>query len=121
MPTAVLCSKFLRILFPAVIFTGVAFSFVGILQSMDEFGIPAAMSVASNIIVILYYVFFNKKFGIYTAIDGGKIFRNEFLLENDDRFVGQQPKRTFIGYRYHGGISDHLPIYIDLFPSKQNR
>ena len=63
----------------------------------------------------------SNKHGIYTTIDGGKIFRDEFLLEDDDRFVGQQPKRTFIGYRYHGGISDHLPIYIDLFPSKQNR
>lgn len=65
MPTAVLCSRLLRILFPAVIFTGIAFSFVGILQSMDEFGIPAAMSVASNLVVIVYYIFLNKRFGIY--------------------------------------------------------
>jgi len=64
MPTALICSELLRIMFPAMIFTGIAFSFVGILQSMDEFGVPAAMSVASNSIVILYFIFFNERFGI---------------------------------------------------------
>ena len=63
--TAVLCTNLLRILFPATIFTGLAFSFVGILQSMDEFNIPAAMSIASNAIIIIYYVFLNDRFGIY--------------------------------------------------------
>lgn len=62
--TAALCTYLLRILFPSVVFTGIAFSFVGILQSMDEFTIPAAMSIASNGIVILYYIFFNQQFGI---------------------------------------------------------
>ncbi len=60
-----LCISLLRILFPAIIFTGIAFSFVGILQSLDEFGIPAAMSVASNLVIIIYYIFFNERFGIY--------------------------------------------------------
>ena len=32
---------------------------------MDEFSAPAAMSVASNIIIILYYALFNDKYGIY--------------------------------------------------------
>ena len=63
--TAALCTSLLRILFPATIFTGLAFSFVGILQSMDEFNIPAAMSIASNAVIIIYYIFFNKRFGIY--------------------------------------------------------
>ncbi len=63
--TAALCASLLRILFPTVFFTGVAFSMVGVLQSMGEFYIPAALSVASNGIIILYYVFFCRKFGIY--------------------------------------------------------
>ena len=63
--TAKTCAEFLRILFPTVVFTGVAFSFVGILQSLDEFTIPAAMSIVSNAIIILYYLFFDKYFGIY--------------------------------------------------------
>ncbi len=62
--TAKICVQFSRILFPTVIFTGIAFSFVGILQSLEEFTIPAAMSIVSNAILIVYYIFFNDKFGI---------------------------------------------------------
>lgn len=62
---AALCTELLRILFPTVFFTGLAFSMVGVLQSMGEFYIPAAMSVASNGIIILYYLLFCRRFGIY--------------------------------------------------------
>ncbi len=54
-----------RLIFPTIFFTGIAFSFVGILQSLDEFNIPAALSVASNLVIILYYIFLNDRFGIY--------------------------------------------------------
>lgn len=63
--TAVLCSRLLKIMFPTIVFTGIAYSFVGILQSLEEFNVPAAMSIVSNGIIILYYFFFNKQFGIY--------------------------------------------------------
>lgn len=53
------------IMFPMVIFTGLAFSFVGILQSFGEFNIPAIMSLVSNLAVIIYFPLFAKKFGIY--------------------------------------------------------
>lgn len=60
----------------------------------------------------------NRKHGVYTTFDGGKIYRGDFLLEEDDSFVGVRPFRTYIGFRYHGGYSDHLPIYMDLFPNR---
>lgn len=63
--TAMLSASLSRMLFPTILFTAIAFSFVGILQSLDEFNIPAAISVASNAIIIFYFVFFNDKFGIY--------------------------------------------------------
>jgi len=53
------------IMFPMIICTGLAFSFVGILQSFGEFNIPAIMSLVSNLAVILYFVIFGKKFGVY--------------------------------------------------------
>jgi len=34
------------------------------------------------------------------------------LLENDDKYGGVKPKRTYVGYKYNGGISDHLPVWI---------
>ena len=63
--TAALCAQLLRILFPTVFFTGIAFSMVGVLQSMGQFTIPAAMSAVSNAIIIFYYLFFCRKYGIY--------------------------------------------------------
>lgn len=40
------------------------------------------------------------------------IFSPEWLLEEDSKYLGDQPKRTYVGYRYHGGYSDHLPIVL---------
>ena len=42
----------------------VLFVFVGFLQSMDEFNIPAIISVVSNGILITYLLVFNHRFGI---------------------------------------------------------
>lgn len=37
-----------------------------------------------------------------------------FLLEDDTKHYGVQPFRTFVGFTYNNGYSDHLPIKIDL-------
>lgn len=41
------------------------------------------------------------------------VFRHPSLLIDDPRHQGSKPRRTFLGYRYQGGLSDHLPIYVD--------
>lgn len=56
-----------KILFPVMLFTAVAYVFVGFLQSMDEFNIPAIISIVSNGILILYLMIFNDKFGVKGA------------------------------------------------------
>lgn len=63
--TAALATSLTRIMFPTVFFTGIAFSFVGILQSLDEFKIPALISAVSNAVIIVYFLFLDKSFGIY--------------------------------------------------------
>ena len=35
-----------------------------------------------------------------------------FLLEDDKRYGGYKPLRTYNGYRYQRGFSDHLPLVI---------
>ena len=40
------------------------------------------------------------------------IYSPEWLLEEDTKYLDYQPKRTYVGYRYHGGYSDHLPIVL---------
>lgn len=63
--TAALATNLTRIMFPTVLFTGIAFSFVGILQSMNRFYIPALISAVSNLVIIGYYYVFNDRFGVY--------------------------------------------------------
>lgn len=41
------------------------------------------------------------------------VFEADFLLENDDKFLGKQPFRTYNGMKYQAGYADHLPIYVD--------
>lgn len=65
MSTKVLAAELLQIMFPMLIFTGMAFVFVGLLQSQGEFKIPAIMSIVSNAVCILYLFTLNKYFGIY--------------------------------------------------------
>lgn len=62
--TKALAIQLSNILFPMIIFTGLAFSFVGILQSFGEFNIPAIISLVSNGAMILYLVIFKDKFGV---------------------------------------------------------
>ncbi|MBZ4676982.1 MAG: endonuclease [Anaerophaga sp.] len=37
-----------------------------------------------------------------------------FLLEDDPDYPGSRPFRTYAGYNYLGGFSDHLPVMIEL-------
>lgn len=40
------------------------------------------------------------------------IFAHPFLLEPDKAWLGVKPRRTYIGPRHNGGLSDHLPIVL---------
>ena len=42
------------------------------------------------------------------------VFKDDFLMEEDPKYGGQKPFRTYSGWKYLGGYSDHLPIYLDL-------
>ena len=44
-----------------------------------------------------------------------QIFAPPFLLEEDASYLGTKPRRTYIGPRYNGGLSDHLPITLRIF------
>ena len=58
--------------------------------------------------------------GKWEKIDGGfaegfsrvreEVFTDPVLLERDKSFGGMKPRRTFVGPRYTGGVSDHLPV-----------
>lgn len=43
-----------------------------------------------------------------------RIVKLPFLLEQDERYGGQKPFRSYLGIKYQGGYSDHLPVMIYL-------
>ncbi len=63
--TQKMAAELLQIMFPMVIFTGMAFTLVGLLQSLGEFKIPAVMSLISNAVCIIYLLTLNRFWGIY--------------------------------------------------------
>ncbi len=50
--------------------------------------------------------------GLQISPPGAKICTEKFLMEEDNKFLGDKPFRTYIGPVYHGGVSDHLPISV---------
>ncbi|HJZ40994.1 MAG TPA: endonuclease/exonuclease/phosphatase family protein [Bacteroidales bacterium] len=50
--------------------------------------------------------------GLRVQANGYKIFGESFLLIGDEQYTGFKPFRTYNGFRYQGGFSDHLPVYV---------
>ena len=55
---------------------------------------------------------------LYTDKDEARVFNPPFLLEADDTNVGFKPYRTYAGYKYLGGYSDHLPVFLNIYRKK---
>lgn len=72
-------------------------------EKIDHFFVPEAMI---NIRNRLQFIYVEEK-DVY-------IYAPDFLLEKDNTFLGLKPFRTYIGPRYNGGVSDHLPIVLKL-------
>ena len=43
-----------------------------------------------------------------------RIYDAEWIQETDEKYLGLKPKRTYNGYHYRNGFSDHLPIVMDV-------
>lgn len=48
------------------------------------------------------------------SISEVRIYNAEWIMEPDEKYMGLKPKRTYNGYRYQDGYSDHLPIILNL-------
>ena len=44
-----------------------------------------------------------------------EVFDDPLLLVPDSAFGGLKPRRTFVGPRYQGGVSDHLPVVFIIY------
>ena len=56
----------------------------------------------------------NDKEGLHYQEGSAQIFHADFLFEDDETYHGKKLFRTYIGPKYFGGFSDHLPVYVDL-------
>lgn len=52
--------------------------------------------------------------GLSYQHNSAAIFHDDFLFEKDESYGGVKLFRTYVGPKYSGGYSDHLPVYIDL-------
>ncbi len=52
--------------------------------------------------------------GLFVKPEDAKILALPFLLEDDRKFGGKKPFRTYYGFTYNGGFSDHLPVLLQL-------
>lgn len=93
-----LISSLVVILFPMIVFTGLAFCIVGILQSFGEFLIPSVISLVSNAFLILYLVIFGNRFGVH-----GVAFA--MLISWSLQLVVQLPALFKCGYKFKFTLS----------------
>jgi len=49
----------------------------------------------------------------YLQPESAKIFSPDFILTKDKTWHGKRPLRTYHGFRYESGYSDHLPLIAD--------
>ena len=92
----------------------------GTYRYRGEWGIFDQFLVSPNMLAKNKFAFAKNKIvkanheyaGAY--LENVQILRHPFLLEEDDKYGGQKPFRTYNGMKYMGGYSDHLPIALDL-------
>lgn len=79
---------------------------IGTHKYQGEWGVLDQVIVSGHLL--------NNQNKVFTSLNDIKIFNADFLLEPDEGYYGFKPKRTFIGYKYNAGFSDHLPTYLIL-------
>lgn len=52
--------------------------------------------------------------GLHARSEDARIVKLPFLFEPDSKFEGQRLFRTYLGFKYQGGFSDHLPVSLKL-------
>lgn len=64
--------------------------------------------------IIVSGTLLNSSTKLSTTLNDVHVFDAPFLLEDDPNCPNPRTFRTYIGYKFHDGFSDHLPTYIDL-------
>lgn len=79
---------------------------LGTLKYQSQWSVFDQIMVSGNLL--------NAKNKIFTRSEWAKIIQLPFLLEKDERYGGIKTNRTYTGFSYNGGFSDHLPVLLKL-------
>ena len=47
------------------------------------------------------------------SLSNAHVYDAEWIMETDEKYLGLKPKRTYNGFHYQNGYSDHLPIVLE--------
>ncbi len=64
--------------------------------------------------IIVSGALLNASSGFVAKPENATILNYPFLFEKDEKYGGLKPKRTYYGYSYLGGFSDHIPVLLQL-------
>jgi len=48
------------------------------------------------------------------SVSNARVYDAEWIQETDEKYMGLKPKRTYNGFTYQNGYSDHLPIVLEI-------
>jgi len=48
------------------------------------------------------------------SVSNARVYDAEWIQETDEKYMGLKPKRTYNGFIYQNGYSDHLPIVLEI-------
>ncbi len=111
-----LALEMMRYILPVILFATVTYIFIGILQSYGEFTAPGLVSLFTNLALIVYFVFFNRYFGIRglaVAFTVGWALQLLYLLP----FVIKKKFRFYFSLKLSGDMRRVLLLTLPLFVS----
>ncbi len=62
--------------------------------------------------IIVSGALLDKNEQVYTRPEWAQVVKLPFLLEDDPTYGGKRIRRTYTGFKYNGGFSDHLPVVL---------
>ena len=65
-------------------------------------------------IIVSFAMLDTSSSGIHIVDGESHIFKEDFMVEPDEKYGGYKVFRTFLGPRYIGGYGDHLPVFVKL-------
>ncbi len=80
------------------------------LESLGSYNYRGTWNMLDQFIVS--YNMLNQESGLSTGFEQGKIFSEEWMMYDNEKYGEKLPSSTYGGPNYYGGPSDHLPIYV---------